>query len=115
MRQQDRIEHESKKKERGQENYFKRILSGRVSPKFTSIEFENKNHPSSGLSYVILIKKIGVNGLGFPTVAFLFARSCSNGTNCCSIIYRGYIDFLSVFGLLGWLLGRPRNWCCAPM
>ena len=38
---------------------FKLIISGRMSSKFARFEFENKNHPGSGLSYVILIK-IGV-------------------------------------------------------
>ena len=31
-----------------------------MSPKFARSKSENKNYPGSGLSYVILIKKIGV-------------------------------------------------------
>ena len=55
-----------------------------MSPKFARFEFENKNHPGSGLSYVILIK-IGVcqvegetiqpcafRGIWRPTRVFVF-------------------------------------------
>ena len=39
------------------EKIFKLIISGRMSSKFARFEFENKNHPGSGLSYVVFIKE----------------------------------------------------------
>ena len=39
------------------EKHFKPIISGRVSLKFSQFQFEIKNNPDSGLSYVVLINQ----------------------------------------------------------